>query len=708
MASRTRLVSALVSGWLLLAASTASSGRGIQAPQPTPDPELFEVQVRPLLVNVCFRCHTDDEEGGLRLDSRENMLKGGEKGPAIVPGDPEASLLIKAVRHAPGAPKMPRKAQQLTDQQVDALVQWIRIGAPWPAGSGPAQTSVKVPDKVITAEQRAFWSFQPLKKPMVPAVSHGSWPKSDIDRFVLARLEKDGLTPVRAADKRTLIRRATLDLTGLPPTYAEIEAFEKDSSPRRSRKSSIGCWRRRSTANAGAATGSTSRDTAKTIRAASIPKDAGYAPYPNAYLYRDWVVKAFNDDLPYDQFIKAQLAGDLLDERTRARTLPALGLLGLGPWYYDNGSVEITHADERHDRVDVVSRGFLGLTVACARCHDHKYDPILAKDYYALAGVFLNSPYHEYPLAPKAVADEYDAQAKKVEQKEKLLDKFLETESRQLAETLAFSASSYMQSAWKVTGEPKKEMARVVNEDKLDFELLERWVRFLAKPPKFYPYVTEWQAMIKRGGTAADAKTLADEFQAADPRRDVREEGHRGRERHHPRQGAARHEEEEGREPAERVHHERRLLSRLRPRAEEPAEPEDPVLDRRLPAGPRGRLRPLVCRLRAPGPAGVPRLGRGALPEWRPADARRHPARGHQGDEEGAAAEVRLRARRAGRREAAEPAARHPRQSDEARRRSAAALPHGAELWDADAADERQRTAGARGHHRQCIRSRRA
>ncbi len=243
------------------------------------------------------------------------------------------------------------------------------------------------------------------------------------------------------------------------------------------------------------------------------PEGRGYAPYPNAYLYRDWVIKAFNDDLPYDRFVKAQIAGDLLDEQTRARTLPALGLLGLGPWYYDNGAVEITRADERHDRVDVVSRGFLGLTVACARCHDHKYDPILAKDYYALAGVFLNSPYHEYPLAPKAEVDEWKALDKRVEQKEKLLQKFLQTESRQLAETLAFSASRYMQSAWKVTGEPKKDMARIVNEDKLDFELFERWIRFLAKPPKFYPYLKDWQAMIKEGGTAARAKKIADQFQ---------------------------------------------------------------------------------------------------------------------------------------------------------------------------------------------------
>jgi mono/diheme cytochrome c family protein len=514
MTPRTRLVGTLVSGWLL-AASAASAAGSAQASPPTPDAELFEAQVRPLLVNVCFRCHTDDEEGGLRLDSRENMLKGGESGPAIVPGDPDASLMIKAVRHLPGAPKMPRKAQPLTDQQIAALAQWIKIGAPWPAGA-PAltQTSAKTPDKVITAEQRAFWSFQPLKKPMVPAVSHGSWPSSDIDRFVLARLDKEGLAPVGAADKRTLIRRATLDLTGLPPTYEEIEAFEKDSSAGAFAKV---VDRLLASPQYGERWGRYWLDVARYGEddpRSLDPQGRGYAPYPNAYLYRDWVVKAFNDDLPYDQFIKAQLAGDLLDERTRARTLPALGLLGLGPWYYDNGSVEITHADERHDRVDVVSRGFLGLTVACARCHDHKYDPILAKDYYALAGVFLNSPYHEYPLAPKAVVDEYDAQAKKIERKEKLLDKFLQTESKQLAETLAFSASSYMQSAWKVTGEPKKDMARIANEDKLDFELFERWIRFLAKPPKFYPYLGEWQAMIKQGGTAAEAKALADKFQA--------------------------------------------------------------------------------------------------------------------------------------------------------------------------------------------------
>src|SRR4029079_12056277 len=167
----------------------------------------------------------------------------------------------------------------------------------------------------------------------------------------------------------------------------------------------------------------------------------------------------------------------------------------------------------RHDRVDVVSRGFLGLTVGCARCHDHKYDAIPTADYYSLAGVFLNTSYREYPLAPKDVVAEYDQNDKKIEKKEKLLDEFTKIESTQLAETLALQASKYMAAAWKVTGEPKEEMTKVVDAEKLDYELFDRWIKFLAKPPRFYPYLTKWQEMVKGGGTEKDAKALADEFQ---------------------------------------------------------------------------------------------------------------------------------------------------------------------------------------------------
>jgi len=195
------------------------------------------------------------------------------------------------------------------------------------------------------------------------------------------------------------------------------------------------------------------------------------------------------------------------------KMLPALGFLGLGPWFYDNGAVEITRADERHDRVDVISRGFLGLTVGCARCHDHKYDPIPTKDYYAMAGVFANTVYSEYALAPKAVVDDYKAQEKQIENKEKLLEEFMDKEREQLAESLALQASRYMQAAWKVLGEPKEETVWVVQDQKLDYELFDRWLKFLVKPPKFYPYLTKWQEMIKRGGTAEEAKTLGDDFQ---------------------------------------------------------------------------------------------------------------------------------------------------------------------------------------------------
>jgi mono/diheme cytochrome c family protein len=495
------------------------------APQAAQSVDFFEAKVRPVLAANCYDCHAEEQMGGLRLDSREGLLKGGRSGPALVPGDPDKSLLIQAVRQTSEKLKMP-KGGRLKPDEIDALAEWVRAGAVWPASAStttasasagkPASTTPApaAPAYVITPEQRAFWSFQPLRKAPAPSVSDTAWPKTDIDRFVLARLEHEGLKPVRAADKRTLIRRATLDLIGLPPTPDEIDAFEADTAPDAFAKV---VDRLLASPRYGEAWGRTWLDVARygedDYRSLD-PKGRGLNPYPNAYLYRDWVIKAFNDDLPYDQFVRAQLAGDLLaDEATRARTLPALGFLGLGPWFYDNGAVEVTRADERHDRVDVVSRGFLGLTVGCARCHDHKYDAIPTRDYYSLAGVFLNTTYREYPLAPKGVVEEYTQQDKKIEKKEKLLEEFTRIESTQLAETLALQASTYMIAAWKVTGEPKEEIAKVVDAAKLDYELFERWIKFLAKPPRFYPYLTKWQAMIKDGGSAAEAKTLADEFQ---------------------------------------------------------------------------------------------------------------------------------------------------------------------------------------------------
>jgi hypothetical protein len=500
---------------LVAAAGLRISAQGPRAAVPTAQQiEFFEANIRPVLIDTCGECHTDDEEGELRTDSRAALLKGGETGPAIVPGDPEKSLLIHAIRRDPDFPRMPKGKPRLPEATIAALVEWVKQGAPWPEEKpGAVKTAPAAAPYTITAEQRAWWAFQPLAHPAPPPVTNGEWVKTDIDRFILARLEREGLQPVKPADRRTLIRRATLDLTGLPPTAEEVDAFAADTAPDAFAKV---VDRLLASPRYGEAWGRHWLDVARYAEddpRSLDPKGRGYNPYPNAYLYRDWVVKAFNDDLPYDQFVTAQLAADQMDETRRVRMLPALGFLGVGPWYYDNGSVEVTRADERHDRVDVVSRGFLGLTVACARCHDHKYDPIPQRDYYALAGVFLNSPYHEYPLAPASIVEEYKALEKKKKNKEELLADFMRTESEQLAETLALQSAKYMQAAWKVTGEPKEDAAAVATKDKLDYELFQRWLRFLAKPPKFYPYLTKWQAMIKEGGSEEEAKALATEFQ---------------------------------------------------------------------------------------------------------------------------------------------------------------------------------------------------
>ena len=479
----------------------------------TQSADHFESKIRPLLAANCFACHAESAMAGLRVDSREALLRGGETGAAIVPGDPDRSALINAIRHADGFPRMPRGRAKMAQADIDLLVEWVRAGAAWPAPAESVPAPMASHERPVTAEHRAYWAFQPLATPPLPTVQDSAWPKKDLDRFILARLEHEGLKPVAAADKLTLLRRATLDLTGLPPTPEDVDAFLADSSPD---AFATVVDRLLASPQYGEAWGRVWLDVARygedDYRSLD-PKGRGYAPYRNAHLYRDWVIRALNEDVPYDEFVKAQLAADLLEGPARLRHLPALGFLGLGPWYYDNGAVEIMRADERHDRVDAVTRGFLGLTVGCARCHDHKYDPIPTKDYYALAGVFLNTEYHEYPLAPKAVVDEYRAQETELKRKRELLQEFTRTESRQLAEALAFQTSKYMRAAWQVTGEPKRDRQQVIDKEKLDYELFDRWREFLAKKPVFYPFLQDWQAMIARGGTAKEAERLADDFQ---------------------------------------------------------------------------------------------------------------------------------------------------------------------------------------------------
>ena len=482
-----------------------------QAPS---SPDFFEAKVRPIFASNCYGCHTQTKMGGLRLDNAADLMKGGAKGAAVVPGDPEKSLLIQLVKHADPKQRMPM-GNKLKDEEIAALTEWVKAGAAWPKSAAePIKVATKDGEYVITPEARKFWSFQPLRMPAVPAVKNAKWAKTDIDKFILSRLEREGIQPVKPATKRDLIRRATLDLTGLPPTLEEIQAFEKDNSPDAFTKV---IDRLLASPHYGERWGRFWLDVARygedDYRSLD-PMRRGFNPYPNAYQYRDWVIQAMNDDMPFDLFVKAQIAGDLLDEKIRHKTLAGAGFLGLGPWYYDNGAVEVTRADERNDRVDAVTRGFLGLTVACARCHDHKYDPIPTKDYYSMAGVFYNTQYEEYPLVPKSVVAKFTKIEEEIDRKSKLLGEVQQNLSNQLSQSLAFQTANYLEGVFEVAGQ-KKEMATVVEARKLDFELLDRWTKYMARTTDKYKYKEAWQAMMKKKPpiNPQEAKKLALKFQ---------------------------------------------------------------------------------------------------------------------------------------------------------------------------------------------------
>ena len=234
--------------------------------------------------------------------------------------------------------------------------------------------------------------------------------------------------------------------------------------------------------------------------------------YPFAYLYRDWLIRALNDDLPYDMFVKAQLAADLLDEKIRDKHIPALGMNGNGIWIFNASPAAVERADEWHDKVDVTSKAFLGLTVGCARCHDHKYDAIYAKDYYQMASIFASSRFKAYPQVPKSVVDEYEKQNKVLEKKNQDLKKFLENASDLYAQMLFAQSENYMMAAWKVGSQKRATVESVAEDTKLDPELLERWVRFLKKKPDNYSALKAWQEMVARNGKEDEAKKLAREF----------------------------------------------------------------------------------------------------------------------------------------------------------------------------------------------------
>lgn len=344
---------------------------------------FFESRIRPLLIKHCIDCHGPaKQESGLRLDNRGGWINGGDRGPSIVIGKPEQSLLIDAVSYDNADLQMPPE-RKLSEREIQDLKNWVSSGAPAPE-TQPATRS----QRMTVSEAGDFWSFQPLRRPQVPESPNDDWSRTAVDSFIMARLRQQGLTPVADADRRTLIRRASIDLTGLPPTAKEVQTFLSDDSP-----DALAQLVERLLASP--AYGERwARHWLDVARYADTAGDGADYPVREAVKYRDWVIRAFNRDQPYDEFIRDQIAGDIIARRgpsdLYADRVTATGFLAIGKRYGYKASPDYQHLDFA-DVIDSVGRSLMGLSIGCARCHDHKYDPISAEDYYALYGIFQST-----------------------------------------------------------------------------------------------------------------------------------------------------------------------------------------------------------------------------------------------------------------------------------------------------------------------------
>ena len=369
--------------------------------------DFFEQKIRPIFTNNCYKCHSPANgtpQGGLELDWKGGWEQGGTDGPVIVPGDPDKSLLIQAVRYTEKWLQMP-PGGKLSNDDISDLVKWVRMGAPDPRTTRPVGTVS------YGGSGKNHWAFKPVTKPAIPAVKNQGWAANDIDRFVLAKLEANGMSGGERADKRTLIRRAYFDVIGLPPTPDQVNAFLADTSPNAFEKIVDGLL---ASPHYGERWARHWLDVARySDTKGQFNRRVGESPiYPYAWTYRDYVIKALNDDLPYDQFIREQIAADRLVDKKNPEpaSLAALGFLTLGDHF--NGMF----ADVINDRIDVTSKAFLGLTVTCARCHNHKFDPIPQADYYSLYGIFSSSMEPlEKPIIASPNAANADYAAKRLE-----------------------------------------------------------------------------------------------------------------------------------------------------------------------------------------------------------------------------------------------------------------------------------------------------
>ena len=464
---------------------------------------LFETNIRPLLIEHCQKCHGPiKQEAGLRLDSRAALMTGGEHGPAIVSGQPDQSLLLKVVRHL-GDVQMPPKGK-LKDKQIHDLEQWVMLDAPWPASL--TETSDK-----LAETQRRHWAFQPVRNPALPEVKDDQWKRTPVDRFILARLEGAGFSPSPPADRRALIRRVTLDLTGLPPTFEQVETFVNDPSPNAYEKLVESLldspqygeqWARH------------------WLDVARYADTKGYVYgreerfWVHAPAYRDWVVNAFNRDLPYDQFLLQQIAADQAAVHDRGAQA-AMGFLTLGRRF-----LGVTH-DIIDDRIDVVTRGTMGLTVACARCHDHKYDPIPTTDYYSLYGVFLNSTERMQPITEPSIRDEaFAAFEKELSQRQQKLKETTLTKRTEAADRVRQRIVDYLVAQTELSKYPEEGFDQVLATTDLIPTFVRRWEAWLEsrvgiEDPIFAP----WQrfAVIKPEEFPAKSAVIVQDLSNSSP-----------------------------------------------------------------------------------------------------------------------------------------------------------------------------------------------
>jgi len=492
--------------WTVAGLFAVSAARAEPAPSAAAL-EFFENKVRPVLAEHCYNCHGPKKQmgGGLRLDTRDGVLKGGDGGPAVVPGDPGKSPMIRAVEWG-GEVKMPPKTK-MPPEAVAILTTWVKMGAPWPA---TPDTATRPPD-AIAAAARKHWAFQPVRLPALPTVKDAAWIKTPVDRFILARLEEKGFAPAAPADRRTLVRRVTFDLIGLPPTPAELDAAQHDPAPE---------WFARVVDRLLASPHYGERWGRHWLDVARYADTKGYIfleerKFPASYTYRDYVVRAFNDDLPYHQFILEQLAADQLPPREDKRYLAAMGYLTLGRRFLNN-----VH-DIIDDRIDVAMRGFQGLTVTCARCHDHKFDPIPTKDYYSLYGVFAASvePKDLPVIGTVERTAAFVAFEKELQTREAALRAGTQKRHDELLSRLRGQVGDYLVAVRDAERLPNEDHYQALNPGDLNPEMTRRWQQYLAGTRKqHHPIFAAWHqlAALPRKEFADQAKALAARLAAND------------------------------------------------------------------------------------------------------------------------------------------------------------------------------------------------